>query len=299
MVLVFAASSVRGVVHNPLGPISVNLNSVPPSHESSRGILRTASSHSNLKAIAAEESSSATHVQFHPPVASSSSAPLLPGAPESIATEAREGSRADPATAHAGQQPAGMLIPSPAKETRSEATPVVDGEDKGSSPVDPSVTATPGEAHPTTGEEAERRSARGGATLEATSKTETGRTKVAGGKKRKLDGVRRAGARSTQGAGGSSEKAGGSGAMGASSGKTGGAVPQGGARHHRGGGGGRGKGPAGGGESPEKHAARNLEIFEQNLAGLALPKGVAGKGAGGGRCGVTFTLDPSFWIATL
>ncbi|CAM9596844.1 unnamed protein product, partial [Ectocarpus sp. 12 AP-2014] len=26
-----------------------------------------------------------------------------------------------------------------------------------------------------------------------------------------------------------------------------------------------------------------MEIFEQNLAGLALPKGVAGKGAGGGR----------------
>ncbi|CAN0495715.1 unnamed protein product, partial [Ectocarpus sp. 8 AP-2014] len=135
-----------------------------------RDILRTASSHSNLKAIAAEASSSPPHVQFRPAVASSSLAPRLPGAAESIATEAGEGSRADPATTHVGQQPAGMPIPSAAKETRSEATPAVDGEDKGSSPVAPSVTATPGEAHLTTGEEAERSSPGGGATLEATSK---------------------------------------------------------------------------------------------------------------------------------
>ncbi|CBJ48596.1 conserved unknown protein [Ectocarpus siliculosus] len=207
--------------------------------------------------------------QFHPAVASSSSAPRLPGAAESIATEAGEGSRADPATTHVGQQPAGMPIPSAAKETRSEATPAVDGEDKGSSPVAPSVTAAPGEAHPTTGEEAERSSPGGRAALEATIKTKTGRAKLAGGNKKQLDGVRRAGARSTQGAGGPSKKAGGSGGMGA--------------KHHRGGGGGREKGATGGGESAEKHAARNLEIFEQNLEGLALPKGVAGKGAGSGR----------------
>ncbi|CAM9624757.1 unnamed protein product [Ectocarpus sp. 6 AP-2014] len=235
-----------------------------------RGILRTASSHSNLKAIAAEASSSPPHAQFRPAVASSSSAPRLPGAAESIAMEAGEGSRADPAaTTHVGQHPADMPIPSAAKETRSEATPAVDGEDKGSSPVAPSVTATPGEAHPTTGEEAERSCPGGGATLEATSKTKTGRAKLAGGNKKQLDGIRRAGARSTQGAGGASKKAGGSGGMGA--------------KHHRGGGGGREKGTTGGGESAEKHAARNLEIFEQNLEGLALPKGVAGKGAGGGR----------------
>ncbi|CAM9833140.1 unnamed protein product, partial [Ectocarpus sp. 12 AP-2014] len=234
-----------------------------------RAILHTASSHSNLKAIAAEASSSPPHVQFHPAVASSSSAPSLPGAPETIATEAGETSRADSATTHVSQQPAGMPIPSAAKETRSEATPAVDGEGKGSSPVAPSVTATSCEAHPTTGEEAEGSSPRVGATLETTSRTKTGRTKLAGGNKKQLDGVRRAGARSTQGAGGSSKKAGGGGGVGA--------------RHHRGGGAGRGKGAAGGGESAEKHAARNLEIFEQNLAGLALPKGVAGKGAGGGR----------------
>lgn len=53
-------------------------------------------------------------------------------------------------------------------------------------------------------------------------------------------------------------------------------------KHH--GGGGRGKDHAGSGETPERHAARNLEIFEQNLAGLSLPKGVTGKGAGDGRC---------------
>ncbi|CAM9596772.1 unnamed protein product, partial [Ectocarpus sp. 12 AP-2014] len=89
------------------------------------------------------------------------------------AAEAGEGSRADPATTHVGQQPAGMAIPSAAKETRSEATPAVAGEGKGSSLVAPSVTATPGEANPTTGEEAARSSPGGGATLEVTGKTKT------------------------------------------------------------------------------------------------------------------------------
>ncbi|CAM9423746.1 unnamed protein product, partial [Laminaria digitata] len=36
-------------------------------------------------------------------------------------------------------------------------------------------------------------------------------------------------------------------------------------------------------ETPEQHAARKLEIFENNLAGLSLPGDVAGKGAAGGR----------------
>ncbi|CAM9398531.1 unnamed protein product [Ectocarpus fasciculatus] len=239
-----------------------------------RGILRTASSHSNLKTIAAEASSSPTHVQLHPALASSSSSPLLPGAPESTATEAGEGSSTDPATAHVDQQPARMPIPSAAEETKSESTPAVS---EGSSSVAPTAAATPGEAPSTAGEETNSRKIE--AAPEATSRTKTGRTKPAGGKKKQLDGIRRSGARSTQ----AGKKAGVSAGTGASSGKPGGADPHGGARHHRGGGGGRGKGAAGGGESPEKHAARNLEIFEQNLAGLALPKGVAGKGAGGGR----------------
>lgn len=36
-------------------------------------------------------------------------------------------------------------------------------------------------------------------------------------------------------------------------------------------------------ETPEQHAAKNLEIFESNLARLRLPKGVTGKGAADGR----------------
>lgn len=79
--------------------------------------------------------------------------------------------------------------------------------------------------------------------------------------------------------------------MGASAARLGAGNSHGGTKQHGGGGGsGRGKGPAGGGETPERHAAKNLEIFEQNLAALSLPKGAAGKGAGGGRYGC-FVVD--------
>lgn len=65
-------------------------------------------------------------------------------------------------------------------------------------------------------------------------------------------------------------------------------------KHHirRGGGGSPTGGAAKGGkskgggvteETAEQHAAKNLEIFEGNLAALRLPKGVIGNGAGGGR----------------
>ena len=36
-------------------------------------------------------------------------------------------------------------------------------------------------------------------------------------------------------------------------------------------------------ETPEQHAAKNLAIFENNLAGLSLPGDAAGKGSAGGR----------------
>lgn len=36
-------------------------------------------------------------------------------------------------------------------------------------------------------------------------------------------------------------------------------------------------------ETPEQHAVRNLEIFENNLAGLGLPRDVVGKGSAGER----------------
>lgn len=52
---------------------------------------------------------------------------------------------------------------------------------------------------------------------------------------------------------------------------------------HRPGGKKGGKGAATVEETPEQQAAKNLEIFEKNLAGLDLPKGAIGKGAGGGR----------------
>lgn len=53
----------------------------------------------------------------------------------------------------------------------------------------------------------------------------------------------------------------------------------------RGGRHGAGKGGGAAEESPEQHAARNLDIFEKHLADLGLPKGATGKGAGEDRCG--------------
>lgn len=222
----------------------------------SRSGLRTVSSQSNIKAAAntATASGHTTASVSSRPIASSSSTPHLPDAP-SDSLEIEKENKADNPTAGSLPQPKG---PTPPPEG-SGGVPVT---------TKPNDDVVKGHQDPTT--------PAAGATDEAKKQP----PKSAAGKKR-LGNLRRAGSPTpaSSGMGVSSRKLGAA-AMGASAARLGTAK-----RH----GGGGSKGPAGGGETPErhaeKHAARNLEIFEQNLAGLSLPKGVAGKGAGGGRYG--------------
>lgn len=51
-------------------------------------------------------------------------------------------------------------------------------------------------------------------------------------------------------------------------------------------------------ETPEQRAARNLEIFENNLASLSLPEDVVGKGAAGGRYTMAYFVLIVWWSQT-
>lgn len=242
-----------------------------PTYHTARVLLRTASAHSNIddSTAAAGTATTATPVSSRP-VASSSSTPLLHSASESLVPEgsarAEEVGNADYANSVAAGVP--HQEPQPPHELEGSGdTPAstANGEEKPSSPA---TTA------PSTND---------------TGAPTTKPPKAARGKKKHLGDVNHEGSGSVGSSistvGASSKKVG-TVAAGASSKRerTAGTHHD-GAKHHGGGGrGGKGKGHhAAGGDSPEKHAARNLEIFEQNLAGLSLPKGATGKGAGGGR----------------
>eukprot|EP00752_Nemacystus_decipiens_P013301 g11781.t1 len=215
--------------------------------------LRTVHSHSNIKAGAAAAAAAASGHTATPvssrPVGSSSSAPLLPDASGEAPEVEKENKASDP-TAGSLQQPKGLKAPSEGRGGTPVTTPP-NGNNNAKNHHGP-PPPTPGAIG-----EAKRQA-----------------PKSAAGKKRPGT-VRRVGL-PTPGspAMGVSSKRLGAAAMGTST------AGLGSAKRH---GGGAGKDPTGSGDNPERHAARNLEIFEQNLAGLSLPKDVAGKGAGGGR----------------
>lgn len=221
--------------------------------DDSRSGLRTVSDQSNIKAAAttATASEHTTAPVSSRLMASSSSTPHLRDAPSDPLEVEKENKANDP-SAGSLPQPDGPKPPS---------------EGSGVAPVTTNPNGKNTKIHqgPTT------------PTPEATDEAKKQRPKTTATKK-KLGNLRRAGSHTptSPATGGSSRKLGVA-AMGASAARLGTAK-----RH----GGGGGKGPVvGSGEAPERHAAKNLEIFEQNLAGLSLPKGVAGKGAGGGRYG--------------
>jgi len=255
-------------------PLKFWANGCPfPCSGQPRGGLRTVSSYSNLKdmkgtteAIVAGAATPADPVSPGPTAASpspSSSASSPRGASSNTpntATMADKENKADDAGADVHEQP-------PEQPKLSRKPPKSSGVDG----VDGGIGG---------GEDKERSQAPAAPAVGADSTTDS-HSKPAVGKKKlqppPLGSLRRGGpgsaARTPPATGGSSKKlvAAASGGSHARLGK-----------HHAGGG--RGKEHARGGETPEKHVARNLQIFEQNLAGLSLPKGVTGKGAGDGRC---------------
>lgn len=240
---------------------------------SSRSGLRAAPSHSNIKAAttAAAGGGHTTAPVSSRSVACSSSTSLLPdpsGSLPEVASAAEKENKAGNPTASALQQPENPQSPSGSSSGNAfTATATATTTASGSNSKSNQSPATP----------------TAGAGDDANKKPQ--KTTAAG--KKKLGSLRRgvSGLPASSNMGVSSRKLGAS-AMGVSTARLGTGHSRGGVKHHGGGGGGgRGKAPAGTVETPERHAARNLEIFEQNLEGLSLPKGVAGKGAGGDRYG--------------
>ncbi|CAM9838922.1 unnamed protein product [Pylaiella littoralis] len=241
-----------------------------------RSLLRTASSHSNVKAstAAAAGTAASTAPSSSRPAATSSSMPLLPAAAKSLTSE---GAAAAAEKAGSADAEASAAAGGPHPGPRSLREP----KSSGTAPVTTTTT--------TTGEEKQNSPAAVAPGANGTGALKSKRGKSAAGNKKQLGGrslgVAGPAAPSLSAAGASPKKAG----VAATGGnlrteRTAGAHHDGVKNHGGGGGGGRGKGHhAARGESPEKHVARNLEIFQQNLAGLSLPEGATGKGAGGGR----------------
>ncbi|CAM9675644.1 unnamed protein product, partial [Scytosiphon promiscuus] len=259
-----------------------------------RGGLRTVSSNGNVKAVPAEAAAVAGAITPRTSprsTASSSSAPLLlnpTSTPES----------ASPARHDSHKQKSALQPPedvgSANEEAKYDSTSIANRELQ-ASPQTTTIEPPPAafamacaDANSTAPPERNHTSSPTAVSRVASGATKARPTKSASGKKKQPGSLRRGGAGSAASstAMGVSSKRLGASSTGGSQERSGTASLHAGAKHHGGGGGsGRGKGATGGGgeESPEKHAARNREIFEQNLKALGLPKGVTGKGAGGGR----------------
>lgn len=270
---------------------------VLPSYKFARDGLRTVSSKSNVKAAAATTANgtgtTAPRVSSRLPISSSSTPPLSlnsASTPESAFPAGHDRQEQK----HFLQQPddVGNAI----EKTKSD-DPATTNRDHQEIPQ----TSTPGLEPPSSAAVAARvdtdatppterdhTSSPKSISRMASSAAKTRPAKSAGGKKKQPGSLRRGapGSAASSTAVGVSSRRLGATSTGSGHERSGTGALHGGGKHH-GGGGGKGKGAAGAGaeESPEKHAARNREIFEHNLKALGLPKSVTGKGARGGRYG--------------